>query len=235
LRLFGHSGRRRPRDSIARRNLEHGRRRLTPGALAVTGLLPKGSGGLGEDRHLQARAGPDLRNGRGFGALRHTGSLRHARRLWHGGSLRHAGGLRRPWGLGHARRLRCPRRLKHESLALHFVALDQGLAQVLNLHWTGRRSRYAGNGNGRQSGRSERRRGEHWRGERAGHHGRMIEDDGVVRGGVGDHGHGAGIHPRFPVTRAKHLRCGLLRSGSGLGQLRDRRAIGATGGQGRWR
>jgi hypothetical protein len=118
--------------------------------------------------------------------------------------------LRSSWHF-HLRRGRWGQR---ESLAFHFVAFDHRLPQILHMH--GRSlSRSCGRlrrtGNGRSRSRCR--------------HGndrclllRMIQQDGLLRSGIGDDAAGRRVEAKFAVARPPHARS-RLRGSSSAGRL----------------
>lgn len=171
------------------------------GGFAIGSLLTDGGGCLGQHGSLQLHAGPYLGHARLRWQLecgRRTGWPRRLRRLrgsWHPRHL-HSGHCR----LG--RRRRCGQSV---TRTFDFVSFDHRLAQRLDLH---RRSSWCG---------SSPRRGARCRCSSLGRRHRdngcfffyVIQDDTVLRGGIGDNAGGGCIDSRLAVARTPHARRGL--------------------------
>jgi hypothetical protein len=203
--------------------------------LAVSSLLTRGGGGLGQHRSLQLHAGPHF----GYARLRwQLWGLRWCRRPWRFRHGRGSGHFRRghlyPRHLcpGHlCRRHRWLGRRRHMRqsvfLALDFVSLDRRLAQFLHMHgrrrWRSRSSRRRFRRCSRRPRRSHRDNGRFFLS--------MIEHDGVLRDWIGDDAAGRRVDARFAVTRTPQARRrlgrrsapGRLRLGGALGTRRRRR------------
>lgn len=185
---------------------------------AVRSVLARSGRNLGQHRHLQLYAGPQLGHARLGRKLRRRWRLRHCRscgRLcaWYSEfrdcefryrqlGHRRLGWRRRNrrlgWG-GHVR--------QSEALALHFVALDHRLTQVLHLHVR----RFHRCGRTRRSSRRRHRRPRRRHRNNACLFLYVIKHDGLLRNRIGDHATLRRVNPRLAIAGTPHARRGLSR------------------------
>ncbi len=160
------------------------------GGFAIGSLLTDGGGCLGQHGSLQLHAGPYL------GHARLRWQLRRGRRTWCPGSVRSLRGSWHPRHLhsgdcGLSRRRRCGRSV---TRTFDFVSFDHRLAQRLDLHG---RSSWCGGSPGAALGADAATPGGGIGITLASFC--VIEDDGLLRGGIGDNaGRGDGNNACFP-------------------------------------
>ena len=190
------------------------------GGFAIGSLLTGGGGCLGQHGSLQLHAGPYL------GHARLRWQLRRGRRTWCPRSVRSLRGSWHPRHLhsGHCRLGRRRRCGQSVTRTFDFVSFDHRLAQRLDLH---RRSSWCG-GSPRRGARRRRGRPGWWHWDNASFFFCVIEDDGLLRGGIGDNAGRGCINTRLPVARTPQPGRGLrwLSASGGLrlaGALRTRR------------